>query len=427
MHVFSTDRIKSSAPSFEETKRTITPDAMDPDQAPSAETPQAQLRREQNLRKRRIGMSTLSYSVSCMVVAFCWFHNMLPWLAVPGFVAATLVLNGFFWWLIHTGLNLRFKDPSMTAFQMVVSVLPAAAVMYLADSGQVRAVFLLLAIAPALYGVLALNTRQFTVVSLLIFAVYGGLMYALWCFKPHALHGSIEIVQSFAFFMVLAEITVMGGYIHGMRNKLSRRNQELKTAMADLQVAMHKISDLAIRDGLTGSYNRRHLFDLLAKEASRANRSQGCFSVAILDVDHFKQINDRHGHQKGDEVLCALTKEVESRLRTIDGFGRYGGEEFLVILAQTPLEGAMIKAERIREQIESLRVPGMDEGWRVTASIGVSEFHFGEDTVEDLVARADAALYKAKARGRNQVFSVVDDAELGIDQGLRSALASPRT
>ena len=413
--------------SFEEPVRTITPEAMDPDQTPPAESPEATLRKQQRLRKRRLGMSTLSYSVSCFIAAFCAFSGIMPWQAIPIFVLATLSINGAFWLLVHTGLNLRFKDPSMTAAQMVVSVIPAAAVMYTVDSGQVRAVFLLLAVAPALFGVLALNTRQFTVVSILIFGVYSALMLALWRFKPHALNGSIEVVQIVAFFLVLTEITVMGGYIHKMRDKLRIRNNELKTAMADLQEAMNKISDLAIRDGLTGSFNRRHLFELLNKEASRANRSQGCFSVALLDVDHFKQINDQHGHQAGDEVLCTLAKDIETKLRTIDSFGRYGGEEFLVILAQTPLEGAMIKAERIREQIENLRWPGMDASFKVTASIGVSEFHFGEDRVEDLVARADAALYKAKARGRNQVFSVIDEAELGFEEGLKSALASPHT
>lgn len=300
-------------------------------------------------------------------------------MAVPLFLAAMLVINGSFWWMVHTGLNLRFQDPSMTALQMVVSVIPAATVMYTVDSGQARAVFLLLAIAPSLFGVLALNTRQFLAVSLMIFTVYGLLMLALWQTKPHVLNMSLEVVQFFAFLLVLGEITAMGGYIHGMRNKLRRRNQELKSAMDELQKAMVKISDLAIRDGLTGCFNRRHLFDLLNQEAARANRFDMSFSIAIIDLDHFKQINDQHGHQKGDEVLCAVTQEVISKLRTIDSFGRYGGEEFLLILPQTNLEGALIKAERIRAQIQSIDMTCARGDLRLTASIGVSEFLRGED------------------------------------------------
>ena len=93
---------------------------MDQNEAPSAESAQATLRRQQHLRKRRIGMSTLSYSVSSVVIAFCWYHGIVPWLAVPGFVAATLLINGCFWWLTHTGLNLRFKDPSLILLQLLV-------------------------------------------------------------------------------------------------------------------------------------------------------------------------------------------------------------------------------------------------------------------------------------------------------------------
>lgn len=391
------------------------------------EDPKAEVRRAQRLRKKRLGMSVLSYLMSCLVVAFCCYQRLLPWEALQGFVLATFVINFAFWITIDSGANLAFKDPSMTALQMVVSVLPAAWIMYIEDSGYVRAVFLLLSVAPSLFGVLALNTRQFMVANGLIFLIYGLLMMALWRFKPRVLDGPAEILQGFAFFIVLFEMTLMGGYIHRLRSKLHKRNAELHTALADLNNAMFKIGDMAIRDSLTGSYNRRHLLDMLGKEASRANRAKGTFSIALVNVDNFQQLNAQYGALAGDAMLCTISKEIESRLRNIDGFGRYGGGEFLVILAQSSLEGALIKAERIREQVENLSFSAGDITWRATVSVGVSEFHCGEDSVEALMARASAALKRARSTGRNQVISVVDEAELGFDHGLKSALASPRT
>lgn len=403
-------------------------DLSDPPAATDApEDPKAEVRRAQRLRKKRLGMSILSYLMSCMVVAFCCYQKLLPWEALQGFVLATFVINAAFWVTIDSGANLAFKDPSMTALQMVVSVLPAAWVIYIEDSGHVRAVFLLLSVAPSLFGVLALNTRQFMVANGLIFLIYGLLMMALWRFKPHVLNGPVEVLQSFAFFVVLFEMTLMGGYIHRLRSKLHKRNAELNKAMADLNNAMFTIGDMAIRDSLTGSYNRRHLLDMLTKEASRANRSKSTFSIALVNVDNFQQLNVQYGDQAGDTMLCTISKEIESRLRNIDGFGRYGGGEFLVILAQSSLDGALIKAERIREQVENLRFSTADGTWQATVSVGVSEFHCGEDSVEELMARASAALKRAKSNGHNQVISVVDEAELGFDQGLQSALASPRT
>jgi diguanylate cyclase (GGDEF)-like protein len=124
----------------------------------------------------------------------------------------------------------------------------------------------------------------------------------------------------------------------------------------------------------------------------------------LADIDFFKKVNDTYGHQVGDEVLRKVAKALDENLRNIDCIGRYGGEEFMMVLPQTTLDGALIKAERVRQQIEKISFPNVGEEFFVTLSMGVAEHKLDED-VENTVQRADMALYKAKNNGRNQTVS----------------------
>lgn len=357
---------------------------------------------EQRLRKRRLGMSFASYSVTFTVVLFFWYQQMIPASVAGHFALYSLLINGGLWLLIHSNLNLRLRDPSMTALQMIICQWPALWVMFFLEAGQARAIFLLITIVPALYGILALNVRQFIWVSLGFLIQYSVLHLALWTLKPQAMNAELELIQSFAFILVLAEVALIGGFISGLRGKLRLRNHELKNAMA-------RIQELVNIDELTGIYNRRRIFQVLSEESNRYQRAPGAFSLGILDVDFFKHINDSHGHQAGDEILHKLAGCVSDGLRVIDSFGRYGGEEFLLILPQTTLAGAQVKAERIRASIEALRFDSLPEGIRVTVSIGLAEFQAGE-TTDDTLARADKALYQAKEAGRNRVIGAENKA-----------------
>lgn len=367
-------------------------------------------RADQALRQQRLKMSIFSYLITASLVLLCWYLDLLNGAAVVEYALLAILINGVFWVLIRTDLNLRFKDPSMTGIQMVVSLLPALWVMYFLDEGQARASFLLIVTVPALYGILALNVRQFLVVGFFFFAMYGTLMALFWWTKPQLLDGPLELFQLLALLLVMVEIAIIGGFIHSLREKLRQRNSELKSTMGELNAALVKISEMAHRDALTGVFNRRHLFDVLSKEANRQRRAQGPFSVCILDVDHFKQVNDHYGHGVGDEVLRAIAASIGKGMRSIDCFGRYGGEEFLMVLPQTPLEGARIKAERVRKAIEALRFPAVGEDFCVTISVGVAE-HLDEEIADDTISRADEALYCAKRGGRNRVV-VADGDEL---------------
>lgn len=159
---------------------------------------------------------------------------------------------------------------------------------------------------------------------------------------------------------------------------------------------------LAHTDTLTQTYNRTAFDDSLMREMRLADRKSNPLSVIFFDIDHFKEINDNYGHEGGDVVLASAASCIKDALRASDIVFRYGGEEFVILLNDTPLEGAKIIAERIRESLENHTVAYGMELVKITASLGISALR-GNDTSEMLIRRADEAMYRAKAKGRNQV------------------------
>jgi len=177
-----------------------------------------------------------------------------------------------------------------------------------------------------------------------------------------------------------------------------------------VQRQKERVRRLARRDQLTGLFNRREFESRFEDEFSRARRYGHDLSVMMLDLDHFKRINDTHGHPAGDAVLRGMGRLLEETTRTVDVPGRYGGEEFAVLLPETPLENARRLAERIRVQLEAASFEGEEgQAFSVTASLGVALRTSKDAEPEDLLRRADRALYRAKDEGRNRV--VVADGE----------------
>jgi diguanylate cyclase (GGDEF)-like protein len=182
-----------------------------------------------------------------------------------------------------------------------------------------------------------------------------------------------------------------------------------------LEQALKIINELAIRDELTGSHNRRHLIRLIENEKERAARLGGMFCLCLLDIDHFKRINDTYGHQAGDAVLREFAATVQRQIRESDSFGRYGGEEFLLMLPETSIDEARALAERVRANIAGLGFPDLPD-LAVTVSIGVAQY-LVDEPIAQTVARADEALYQAKSGGRNRVvcYGQQDDAAVVAD------------
>ena len=172
----------------------------------------------------------------------------------------------------------------------------------------------------------------------------------------------------------------------------------------DVEAQYHEeIYRMTIIDGLTQAHVKRYLLEALEKEIIRARRHTRELSFIMFDIDHFKKINDFHGHLAGDHVLKELARIVQARIRRDEVFARYGGEEFAIILPETALEGARLLAEGLREKVEASKFTFQNEEISVTISIGVAQLEDGEKTGTDLIKDADVKLYEAKRGGRNKV------------------------
>lgn len=176
--------------------------------------------------------------------------------------------------------------------------------------------------------------------------------------------------------------------------------------LSRLDEAQRRLKHIAVTDELTGIRNRRYIMTQLTKEYQRAVRSGDPLSLILIDIDHFKRVNDSHGHAAGDTVLKAIAKEMAQALRTYDLLGRIGGEEFLLAAPGSTLDDAIVLAERVRERIRNRTVREGGADIRVTVSAGVTSLSEQDADIDALLARADEALYLAKQQGRDRVIAV---------------------
>ena len=362
-------------------------------------TDEAAIAAQQKLRLRRVVMGAISYLFTLsMVAVLCWLGIFgLP--VLLNYFVAVLGLNVFFYLAIRSNWNLRFADPSMTLAQICLAILIGLYVMYHAQ--QARGALLLLCASAAMYGLFKFRTRDYIIMSGLLLGGYAVLIPVIYLFKPNEIVLQVELLQLCALSATFVQFSGLGAYIGSLREKLRQNNKELAARNGDLEHALRRIEELAMRDELTGVFNRRYLMETIKNEKHRCERSGAVFSICILDVDHFKHVNDTYGHLVGDEVLQAIARTATDALRQTDYFGRYGGEEFALVLTGTMADGAFITAERVRSRIEALRFPSISAELKVTVSIGIADSFFHEETAMTF-KRADEALYRAKQNGRNR-------------------------
>ena len=226
------------------------------------------------------------------------------------------------------------------------------------------------------------------------------------------MYSSVALTSSdgFAIGTLCVMDTKPGGLDATQRSMLTRLARQVM-ALIELRASERTLGDtvrelelLATTDELTGLHNRRSLLQRLRFEAARAKRFRSPLSAVMIDLDHFKRINDEHGHAVGDQVLAGVGRLLRESVRVIDIAGRYGGEELCVILPNTPLDGALKFAETLRCKIEAQLHYAGARALPVTASLGVGSFdHMDIADAESLLRQADAALYRAKHAGRNRV------------------------
>lgn len=196
--------------------------------------------------------------------------------------------------------------------------------------------------------------------------------------------------------------------------QLRETNERLQEGIASVRALQGKLEAMAFRDPLTGLYNRRYLDDALERELQRARRQAYPVSVLVIDIDHFKELNDRHGHQAGDEVLAALANELLHGVRADDLACRWGGEEFVLVLPTMSIAAAAERADTFRGDVERRAVRYRDTNLRATVSIGVAAFPLHGATAQEVLGAADNALYRAKSDGRNCVRVATDAPAMSV-------------
>ncbi|MCW8943490.1 MAG: GGDEF domain-containing protein, partial [Sedimenticola sp.] len=257
-----------------------------------------------------------------------------------------------------------------------------------------RGILLLLYLTSHIFGVFRLTFRQFLLLDAFSIAAYGLMLQLLIQNRPETIDINLELLYWAALIIVLPSFALMGAYLNRLREQLNERNTHLN-------VALQKIQELAVTDELTGLPNRRSIMEQLSKEWDRTKRSGNHFCIGLIDLDLFKEINDTYGHVAGDSVLKRFASVVSKELRSPDTIGRYGGEEFLLIMPNTHIVEAEKVAERIREKVAGYEHTEIDQGLTVQVSIGITEYD--NQSIQEMIKHADLALYQSKNSGRNRV------------------------
>jgi diguanylate cyclase (GGDEF)-like protein len=221
--------------------------------------------------------------------------------------------------------------------------------------------------------------------------------------RAFELGGADYIIKPFQADEVIARVETHLA-IRKLITELESKNAELSYEIAERKKYQADLERLAIMDPLTNIYNRRFFFERATKEIERSKRSASPIALTLFDIDHFKKVNDTHGHLVGDQVLVNLAQLCQDEIRTVDILARYGGEEFIILMPDSTLEAAKNAAERLREKVAKTNLTEGKIDLRITISLGVSAWDSVEEIdLEHFIDQADQALYQSKAGGRNRV------------------------
>jgi diguanylate cyclase (GGDEF)-like protein len=347
-------------------------------------------------RRQILIVQAISYSlITTVLLVYCYAGTIS--MAVPSvYFLSGIALIGFFVVLSETHINDRLEDHYLTIFQIGGHV--ALQLCFLLAAPEIGFAFLSVLFLIFGFGALRMTSRQVIIAWTL--TAMGLAPIFLLTSAPIGMPVATDIQRLAAllcFVLTIGQCAFVGLYGSSMRKMLYNRSFELKEAYK-------RIEELAELDELTGSFNRRSIMRMLDDEIDRAHHNNKPCSIALIDLDWFKRINDAHGHPTGDEVLRTFAITVFANIRGIDKFGRYGGEEFLLVLPEMTDDGGARIADRLRAIIADLDWSAFSPGMQVTISAGVATLK-PHETPDTILARADRALYDAKARGRNRIAS----------------------
>ncbi|GAB3540128.1 GGDEF domain-containing protein [Noviherbaspirillum agri] len=333
-----------------------------------------------------IGLISMLYAISLYIFYRQGFIGGTTFLGVAGIVLCAV---GLFYAAFKLGINDRFDEPSLMLPQLVTVLMIMLPVAYVEPATQIALVpFVLIAFS---FGIFRLSTPSLILLSLGCLAAYLGIITMRWHVEGSEYRWRADLVQWVVLALTLPGMIIVGKQIQNLRQLLKATRYQLE-----------HYEEKSVRDELTGLYNRRQIQSELEQAKLHADTCSVPFSICLIDIDRFKEINDTYGHLAGDTILREFSRVALDSIRDTDILGRYGGDEFMQILRDTDVKGAVMHAERLRVYAHFLDFQKILAQKHISLSIGVAQYRRGEK-ITDLISRADSALYQAKQLGRNRV------------------------
>jgi diguanylate cyclase (GGDEF)-like protein len=336
-------------------------------------------------------LSALLTAISIGLMAYGAMLGICQPREVAVLAVACVAATSFFYAVIRSGWNQRCDDPTLAFPQTIVAQTLIAGAY--AVTGPIHAATLIMLAQVMVFGMFNMRGESVRAVCAYTIALMGAVMAWRSQTDPNQYPATLEWIYFILVATVLPAISKLSGQLMDMRLRLKTQTLALKNALGQIQ-------EMATRDELTGLPNRRHMMGLLHEHAMRRARGGLPFYIGLVDLDHFKTVNDSYGHAVGDEALRAFAAQAQSVLRTTDVIGRWGGEEFLLLLPESSPGEPTVGVARLRANLAVTPVCAAIPELRVAFSSGFARYEVGEP-IGQAIERADRALYAAKSAGRN--------------------------
>ncbi len=351
-------------------------------------------------RTAAVLLCALMYAICCSAAYYAadlklmrpFAPNLLLMTSMPAYTA--------FFLLVRTGRTRHLKDPTLMLPQNIFALL-AIAFAYTAVGPNDRGIVLVLIALVMVFGMYTHTPKQSVVIGLLAMLLLGLSMGILSQVEPDYYPPNVELLRFELMLGTVPSLIYSAYQISSWRNRLSAQRKDLK-------IALEQVQQLATRDVLTGLYNRRFMQDRLEDCVKRFERYGERFTIVLIDLDHFKRVNDQYGHKVGDQALTAFASAASMVLRDTDTIARWGGEEFIFLLPNTSAHKAVVALERLRATLANSSVSANVPQLRVKFSSGIA-VHESVAALNHTLERADRALYRAKSEGRDRDVTAPPD------------------
>jgi diguanylate cyclase len=352
--------------------------------------------RDPGLRKHALVMLATGQFYALCIVVMCHasYLGLLDWGATYGITASMVVCFLVFYTLIRSGWSQRFADPLLPLPQaMVLQVLVVMAYVLV---GPARGDVVILMSQTLVVSMFKLSPRQTLKLGAWSVGALSVAQFGLWWTQAPGFGTTLALAHWLICATALGILTIVTKWVSDIRVRIHRQAESLREALSQANV-------LATTDMLTGLMSRRSMMAELESAVQQAKTLQRPVSVALLDIDHFKQINDQHGHQCGDDVLRGFAAMATVGLRDTDKLCRWGGEEFLLLLPEVDVTQASVAVDRLRQRVKELSAAA-NQCKPITVSAGVAQWRAGE-AISTWLERADATMYAAKSQGRDRCLA----------------------